>query len=229
MQLESSAAESCARPLLPLRDYVMFPRVTMPLFVGLAMSVRAIETAMKGDKKIVLVALKDAYSNSREPDAVYTMGTLAEIVSALKLPDGTLKVSLAGIERVRVDRIANSDGYQTIVVHPISSAEAPAPEDQQQIFQRIIALAPLLRTILGLETFKSLAHVNETGPLADLIASRLKESAKTLQMLLETPDSWQRLRQVLEIVDQSRGGAVDLAEAIEQAARMIVERQNAQK
>lgn len=83
-------------PLLPLRDVVIFPHMVAPLFVGREKSIRALEEAMKNDKKILLSAQKDAKTNDPGPEDIYSIGTIGTIVQMLRLPDGTVKVLVEG-------------------------------------------------------------------------------------------------------------------------------------
>ena len=87
-------------PLLPLRDVVVFPHMVIPLFVGREKSVKALDSAMKGDRLIVLATQRDAHVSVPEKEDLYEVGTIAEILQLLKLPDGTIKVLVEGIARV---------------------------------------------------------------------------------------------------------------------------------
>ena len=93
-------------PLLPLRDVVVFPHMVIPLFVGRDKSMRALEKAMEADKRILLVAQKSAETDDPAAGDLYTVGTLAQVLQLLKLPDGTIKVLVEGLSRVTVDKVA---------------------------------------------------------------------------------------------------------------------------
>ncbi len=90
-------------PVLPLRDVVVYPHMVIPLFVGREKSIQALERAMANDKKIFLVAQKDAGQDDPTPDDIYRIGTISTILQLLKLPDGTVKVLVEGGERARVE------------------------------------------------------------------------------------------------------------------------------
>src|SRR3990172_3904396 len=92
-------------PLLPLRDVVVFPHMVIPLFVGRPKSIKALETAMEAGKSIVLVAQKSASKDEPGPEDLYTIGTIANILQMLKLPDGTVKVLVEGSQRARINQI----------------------------------------------------------------------------------------------------------------------------
>ena len=97
-------------PLLPLRDVVVYPHLVIPLFVGRDKSVKALEIASDTDKKIMLVAQKSATKDEPDADDVYEIGTIATVLQMLKLPDGTVKVLVEGLHRVRVSEFEEIDG-----------------------------------------------------------------------------------------------------------------------
>ncbi|HWU65996.1 MAG TPA: LON peptidase substrate-binding domain-containing protein, partial [Methylophilus sp.] len=100
--LDSETPETALIPLLPLRDVVVYPHLVIPLFVGRSKSVKALERASEGDKKILLVAQKSANKDDPVAEDLYEIGTLATVLQMLKLPDGTVKVLVEGLHRVRV-------------------------------------------------------------------------------------------------------------------------------
>jgi ATP-dependent Lon protease len=97
-------------PLLPLRDVVVYPHLVIPLFVGRDKSVKALEIASDADKKIMLVAQKSATKDEPDADDIYEIGTIATVLQMLKLPDGTVKVLVEGLHRVRVSEFKEIDG-----------------------------------------------------------------------------------------------------------------------
>src|ERR687891_393267 len=98
-------------PVLPLRDIVVFPHMIVPLFVGREKSIRALEEVMREDKRILLVAQRNAADDDPGPEAIYTMGTLASVLQLLKLPDGTVKVLVEGNERAKVVKYTERSDY----------------------------------------------------------------------------------------------------------------------
>src|SRR5512135_81955 len=98
-------------PLLPLRDVVVFPHMVIPLFVGRAKSIKALETAMEAGKGIVLVAQKSAAKDEPSIDDLYHIGSIANILQMLKLPDGTVKVLVEGTQRARVVRVLDEKSH----------------------------------------------------------------------------------------------------------------------
>ncbi|MCF5934927.1 LON peptidase substrate-binding domain-containing protein, partial [Xanthomonas perforans] len=102
--MAQSQPEILDLPVLPLRDVVVFPHMVIPLFVGRDKSMRALEKAMEADKRILLVAQKSAETDDPAAGDLYTVGTLAQVLQLLKLPDGTIKVLVEGLSRVTVDK-----------------------------------------------------------------------------------------------------------------------------
>src|SRR5829696_2826944 len=103
--------ETRAYPVLPLRDIVVFPHMIVPLFVGREKSIKALEEVMREDKRILLVAQKNPADDDPAIDAIYEVGTLAQVLQLLKLPDGTVKVLVEGTERAKVERITSHANY----------------------------------------------------------------------------------------------------------------------
>ncbi|MCE3000852.1 MAG: LON peptidase substrate-binding domain-containing protein, partial [Betaproteobacteria bacterium] len=101
----ASENNSMEMPLLPLRDVVVFPHMVIPLFVGRPKSIKALETAMEAGKSIVLVAQKSAAKDEPAPEDLYDVGSIANILQMLKLPDGTVKVLVEGSQRARIHAV----------------------------------------------------------------------------------------------------------------------------
>ena len=99
------------KPLLPLRDIIIFPSTVIPLFVGRKKSIKALEEVMKTDKSIVLVAQKNSEVDDPKEEDIYSFGCLSKILQLLKLPDGTVKVLVEGIDRVKILQIKNDKDY----------------------------------------------------------------------------------------------------------------------
>ena len=98
-------------PLIPLRDIVVYPQMVAPLFVGRNKSVSALEFAMNNDKKVILLAQKEAEIDDPQEKDLYKVGTLGNILQLLKLPDGTVKALVEGVSRVSIDKIEEQTGY----------------------------------------------------------------------------------------------------------------------
>src|SRR5947207_14380260 len=99
--------ESRAYPVLPLRDIVVFPHIIVPLFVGREKSIRALEEVMKNDALVILATQKNASDDDPSPESIYEIGTLATVLQLLKLPDGTVKVLVEGLERARIEKYSD--------------------------------------------------------------------------------------------------------------------------
>src|SRR3979490_664423 len=108
--------ESKKLPMMPIRDVVIFPYMMTPFVVGRESSVRALEEALAGDKKIFLATQHDAQIDEPRPDEIYNVGTLANIVQSLKLPDGNIKVLVEGVERGKIISVSEDEGYFRAVV-----------------------------------------------------------------------------------------------------------------
>jgi len=114
-------------PMLPLRDVVVYPHLVIPLFVGRDKSISAIEKANNGDKKILLVAQKSANQDEPKAKDLYKIGTLATIIQTLKLPDGTVKVLVEGLERANIKKITQTSDYLTTEASIVKTRE---PKDK---------------------------------------------------------------------------------------------------
>src|ERR1700689_3941498 len=107
-------------PMMPIRDVVIFPYMMTPFVGGRESSVHALEEALAGDKRIFLATQHDASIDERRPDEIYSVGTIANIVQSLKLPDGNIKVLVEGIERGKVVSVREEEGYFRAVVRTVS-------------------------------------------------------------------------------------------------------------
>src|SRR5438094_10094438 len=120
--------ESRAYPVLPLRDIVVFPHIIVPLFVGREKSIRAIEEVMKNDALIMLATQKNASDDDPSPDSIYETGTLASVLQLLKLPDGTVKVLVEGLERARVRQYSDRAEYYEATAVALADTDADSVE-----------------------------------------------------------------------------------------------------
>ncbi len=123
-------------PVLPLRDVVVYPHMVIPLFVGREKSIQALERAMANDKKIFLVAQKDAGQDDPSPDDIYRIGTISTILQLLKLPDGTVKVLVEGGERARVEAFSEDEGYFGAELTVLDSVDEEENEREIEVLTR---------------------------------------------------------------------------------------------
>ena len=123
-----SSQSTVTYPLLPLRDVVVFPHMVIPLFVGRPKSIKALETAMEAGKSILLVAQKSAAKDEPSPEDLYDIGSIANILQMLKLPDGTVKVLVEGVQRARVLSVVDEKTHYSAEALPVPSDEVDTNE-----------------------------------------------------------------------------------------------------
>jgi ATP-dependent Lon protease len=197
--LPASPVETQSLPLLPLRDVVVFPHMVIPLFVGRPKSIKALETAMEAGKNILLVAQKSAAKDEPVPEDMYEIGCLANILQMLKLPDGTVKVLVEGVQRARVLRI---EDQRTLFVADISLIPIEERADNEVEAMRRTVLAQFdqyvkLNKKIPPEVLTSLAGIEEAGRLADTIAAHLPLKLEQKQEVLEVFGVSERLEKLL--------------------------------
>jgi len=197
-ELAENVGEEGVLPILPLRDIVVFPHMIVPLFVGREKSVSALDEVMQSGKKIVLLAQKYADKDDPEPEDLYQVGTLGNILQMLKLPDGTIKVLVEGGARVRVASIENDGNvlranYQIMpeADDDLREREAVAKTVEQQ-FETYVKLNKKTPP----EVLVSVAAVEEVDKLADTIASHLSLKLEEKQALLEISSVIERLERL---------------------------------
>ncbi|MDA9226663.1 endopeptidase La [Methylophilaceae bacterium] len=190
-------------PMLPLRDVVVYPHLVIPLFVGRDKSISAIEKANDGDKKILLVAQKSANQDEPKAKDLYKIGTLATIIQTLKLPDGTVKVLVEGLERVNIKKISQTSDYLTAEASIVKIRE---PKDKntkafmRSVFTQFDQYVKLNKKIPP-EILSSLTSITEPGRLADSIAANLSLKLSEKQKILETFEVKKRLNLLLELME----------------------------
>ena len=195
-------------PVLPLRDIVVFPHMIVPLFVGREKSVRALEEVMSNDKKIILVAQKQAGDENPDIDELYTMATMGTVLQLLKLPDGAIKVLVEGGSRAHVENFIDQDDYL--------EAEVTFPEDnlgENNAETDALGRATLqqfedyikLNKKIPQEVMVSLGQVEDPSKLADTIASHLAVNLSEKQELLEQTSVSDRLEKILSLMNNEIG------------------------
>ena len=209
-------------PVLPLRDIVVFPHMIVPLFVGREKSVRALEDVMKDDKKILLVAQKNATQDDPEPGDIYDVGTLSTVLQLLKLPDGTVKVLVEGVQRAKISDFVNNPEF--------FEANAVLIEEQSQDESELVALS---RTVVSQfeqyiklnkkippEVLVSINQIEDASKLADTVASHLALKISEKQKLLESVSITERLERVFSYMESE----IDVLQ-VEKKIRNRVKRQ----
>ncbi len=189
--------------MMPIRDMVIFPHMMPAFVVGRESSVRALEEALNGDRKIFLATQHDASVDEPNADDIFQTGTIGNIVQSVKMPDGNIKVLVEGIERARATEINDEDGFFVATVH--------TGKTQMEVTPQIEALAQRVHTLfeqyvklqqsLNYETVAASVRMDEPTKLADTIAAHLQLSIEEKQQLLEVFDPQARLSRVADVLD----------------------------
>ncbi|MCI3951382.1 MAG: ATP-dependent protease La [Burkholderiales bacterium] len=209
-------------PLLPLRDVVVFPHMVIPLFVGRPKSIKALETAMESGKSIVLVAQKSAAKDEPAPEDLYNVGSIANILQMLKLPDGTVKVLVEGNQRARINDIVDLKTHYGVNATPVPfepNTDHEVEAMRRTMIQQFDQYVKLNKKIPP-EILTSLAGIDEAGRLGDTIAAHLPLKLEQKQEVLEMFDVKQRLEHLLKLVE----GELDILQ-VEKRIRGRVKRQ----
>jgi ATP-dependent Lon protease len=190
-------------PMMPIRDVVIFPYMMTPFVVGRDSSVRALEEALSSDKKIFLATQHDASVDEPRPDEIYSVGTVANIVQSLKLPDGNIKVLVEGVERGKIISVSEDEGYFRSVVKTFNFKVDAGPQ-LEALVARVTGLFEQyvkLSQNLNYETMIAAIRVDEPGKLADTVGANLQLTIEEKQELLEIFDPVDRLTRVAEMLD----------------------------
>ena len=190
-------------PVLPLRDIVVFPNMVVPLFVGRDKSVRALENVMENDKKILLVAQKDAGDNDPAPEDIYEVGVVASVLQLLKLPDGTVKVLVEGERRTRIVEYTRTDEYfEATAEDPetVSSSDADVEALMRSVVTQFESYVKLNKRVPP-EVIVSINQIDDAGQLADTVASHLNIKISEKQELLEIVSVSERLERVYALME----------------------------
>ncbi|MFP5374293.1 MAG: endopeptidase La [Gammaproteobacteria bacterium] len=201
---DPSAPESLDLPVLPLRDVVVFPHMVIPLFVGREKSIRALDMAMEGDRRILLVAQTSAETDDPGAADLYPMGTLAQVLQLLKLPDGTIKVLVEGVARARVEQVGERDGALTGRGQVVESTDGREQREVEAVARSLMGLfEQYVKTNRKLppELLQTLGGIDDPGRLADTIAAHLGVRLADKQKLLETLEVGDRLELLVGYVD----------------------------
>ena len=176
-------------PVLPLRDIVVFPHMIVPLFVGRDKSVLALEDVMKDDKKILLLAQKNAAQDDPESGDIYSIGTVSTVLQLLKLPDGTVKVLVEGGERARVVEYVDNEEFFEAQAEILDEAHGAIEEEELEALSRSVVSQfeqyIKLNKKIPPEALVSINQIDEPSKLADTVASHLVLKISEKQELLE--------------------------------------------
>src|SRR3569833_2025507 len=206
-------------PVLPLRDVVVYPHMVIPLFVGREKSIHALEAAMAGEKKILLVAQRSAAVDDPQPDDIYEIGTVSSILQLLKLPDGTIKVLVEGTDRARILKLEETNQYYSAQIAPVIAEEREAEVLMRAILGQFDQYVKLNNKVPP-EILSSLAGIDDPGRLADAIAAHLLLKIEEKQGILEIESVRARLEKLMTVLESE----IDLLQ-VEKRIRGRVKRQ----
>ncbi len=209
-------------PILPLRDVVVYPHMVIPLFVGRDKSIKALEIAMEQDKQILLVAQRSAAEDDPKPSDLYDIGTVANILQLLKLPDGTVKVLVEGNRRARVINYIENDNYFT--AQTVNVDEKPIAERESEVLVRSLTSQfdqyVKLNRKLPPEILTSLSNIDDPSRLVDTIAAHMSLKIDEKQKVLEIADLRERFEHMMGVLESE----IDLLQ-VEKRIRGRVKRQ----
>ena len=209
-------------PLLPLRDVVVFPHMVIPLFVGRPKSIKALEAAMESGRQIMLVAQKAAGKDEPKSDDMFEVGCVSSILQMLKLPDGTVKVLVEGIQRATTTRITDGEDHFFGDVVPVAPGVETTPEVEalrRAVTQQFDQYVKLNKKIPP-EILTSIGGIDDPGRLADTIAAHLPLKLEAKQSVLDIFSVAKRLEKLLELLEHE----VDILQ-VEKRIRGRVKRQ----
>jgi ATP-dependent Lon protease len=188
-------------PLLPIRDIVVFPYMVLPLFVGREMSIKAIETALEGNRMIFLASQKDINVENPSPSDLYTMGTVGVIMRMLKLPDGRIKILVQGVSRAKAAKFLQKEPFYLVEIKTFPDAPAPVNIELEALMrnvkEQIEKLVSFGKVILP-DIMVVIENVDDPGKLADLAVANMGLKVEQAQEILEVTDPLQRIKRINE-------------------------------
>ena len=202
-QSDISVSNANELPLLPLRDVVVYPHMVTPLFVGRGKSIEALERAMVSDKQVLLVAQRNPSVDDPTAEDVYSIGTIASILQLLKLPDGTVKVLVEGVERANIEAVDDLDTFFRARIVPMAEEELSGKEADILIrstidqFEKYVNLSKKVPA----EVITSLSGIDDPGRLADTVAAHMALELPQKQTILEMASVRERIEHLLNLMD----------------------------
>jgi ATP-dependent Lon protease len=209
-------------PVLPLRDIVVFPHMIVPLFVGREKSIKALEEVMREDKRILLVAQKNPADDEPSIDAIYEVGTLAQVLQLLKLPDGTVKVLVEGTERAKVERFTDHANYfeaEVKLLPSLNTNEAETEALARTAISQFESYVKLNKKVPQ-EILATLGQITDYAKLSDTIAAHLAIKIAEKQEILEMQSVQERLEKAFALME----GEISVLQ-VEKRIRSRVKRQ----
>jgi ATP-dependent Lon protease len=199
----TETAAPAAVPVLPLRDVVVYPHMVIPLFVGREKSIHALDAAMRTDKRIMLVAQKQADVDDPKLDDLHRFGTVATILQMLKLPDGTVKVLVEGVDRARIEQLHTGDFYSASIAVELDADQY----DEREMDVLVRSVVSQFEQYVKLnkkvppEVLTALAGIEQPGRLADTVAAHMSLKLAEKQKVLEILDVRKRLEHILVAIE----------------------------
>ena len=190
-------------PLLPLRDVVVYPQIVQPLFVGRPKSIKALEIAMASNKQVLLVAQKNASDDEPAADDLYQIGTVATILQLIRLPDGTVKVLVEGLDRAQLRNVSFDADHFRAEILVINTDAVPEKESELLIrsllsqFEQYVQLSKKIPP----EVMTSISSIDEPGRLVDTIANHMTLQLAEKQNLLELVSLQARIEHLMALIE----------------------------
>jgi len=203
MSLPTDVSDTSSFPLLPLRDVVVYPQIVQPLFVGRPKSIKALEVAMASDKQVLLVAQKNASEDEPGVDDLFDIGTVATILQLIRLPDGTVKVLVEGLDRARIKDVNFDGDHFKADIKILKPEEVPEKESALLIrsllsqFDQYVQLSKKIPP----EVMTSISSIDEPGRLVDTIASHMSLQLQEKQNLLELAGLQARIEHLMALIE----------------------------
>src|SRR5688572_26362001 len=204
MSASSKPTESQVLPVLPLRDVVVYPNMVIPLFVGREKSIRALDAAMEGDKQILLVAQRSPDVDDPGGKDLYSVGTISTVLQLLKLPDGTIKVLVEGVQRSAIESVEEKDGYVVASAQVVASTMRRGEREVEAAAKSLVSLFEQyvkLNRKIPPELLTTLAGIEDPSRLGDTIAAHLGVRLGDKQKVLEAFEIGDRLELLIGFVD----------------------------
>ncbi|WP_249870953.1 endopeptidase La [Oceanobacillus saliphilus] len=217
--------ETIQIPLLPLRGLLVFPSMVLHLDVGRDKSIAALEKAMMDDQKIFLAAQKKVSLDDPEPNDIYNVGTLATVKQMLKLPNGTIRVLVEGLQRGEIQRYIDSEDEFMIEITVLADDHGEKHEEEalvRSLLEQFRQYIKLSRKITQ-ETYETVEDIDEPSRLADIIASHLTLKVKDKQEILELSNVTERIKLLLKIISNEKK-VLDLEKKIGQRVKTSMEK-----
>lgn len=220
--MNAERSERIEIPVLPLRDVVVYPHMVIPLFVGREKSIRCLEAAMYSDKKIMLVAQKDASTDEPGINDLFSVGTVSSILQMLKLPDSTVKVLVEGLTRARIKELADSGDHFTAEANYFDAPELDEREQEVLVRTAINQFEGYIKLNKKIppEVLTSLNSINDASRLADTIAAHMPLKLADKQSVLEMENVTERLEYLMAMMESE----IDLLQ-VEKRIRKRVKKQ----